>query len=70
MPCGRFSAKFGKFNGPKAKQDIFNKPYATEFEFLKDVLITMVLAHWKYYVKTNREPQERMLFSQKKKWKR
>lgn len=39
MPCGRFSTKFGKFNGPKAKHDIYNKPYATEFEFLKDVLI-------------------------------
>lgn len=39
MPSGGVSIKTGKFNGVKAKKNIYSKDYVTEFEFLKDVLL-------------------------------
>jgi uncharacterized SAM-binding protein YcdF (DUF218 family) len=39
MPSGGVSIKTGKFNGVKAKQEIYNKYYTTDCEFLSDVLI-------------------------------
>jgi uncharacterized SAM-binding protein YcdF (DUF218 family) len=38
MPSGGVSIKTGKFNGVKAKQEIYNKYYLTDCEFLTDVL--------------------------------
>lgn len=35
---GGVSVKTGKFPGPKSKQDIYCKDYATEYEFYQDVL--------------------------------
>jgi uncharacterized SAM-binding protein YcdF (DUF218 family) len=36
---GGVSVKSGVFPGPKSKADIYNENYATEFDFLTDVLI-------------------------------
>lgn len=38
MPSGGVSLKIGKFDGVKSKQDIYSKEYATDCEFLVDVL--------------------------------
>ncbi len=39
MPSGGVSIKTGKFNGVKSKQDIYNRDYASECDFLVDVLL-------------------------------
>ena len=39
LPSGGVSVKSGKFGGVKSKQDIYNKNYKTDCEFLTDVLI-------------------------------
>lgn len=39
LPSGGVSVKATKFNGVKSKQDIYNKDYKTDCEFLSDVLI-------------------------------
>lgn len=38
IPSGGVSVKTGKFNGVKAKREIYNKNYLTECEFYTDVL--------------------------------
>ena len=37
MPSGKYSMKFSHFTKPESKNNIYNKDYKTEFEFLKDV---------------------------------
>lgn len=39
IPSGGVSLKTGRFNGVKARADIYNKEYLTECEFLTDVLM-------------------------------
>ena len=39
LPSGRFSVTVGRFSGVLAKQERYRKDYATEWEFLRDVLI-------------------------------
>ena len=39
LPSGGVSVKIGKFDGVKSKQDIYNKDYKTDCEFLTDVLV-------------------------------
>lgn len=39
LPAGGVSVKSGKFGGVKSRQDIYNKNYNTECEFLTDVLV-------------------------------
>ena len=39
LPSGGVSVKSGKFGGVKSKQDIYNKNYKTDCEFLTDVLV-------------------------------
>ncbi len=36
---GGVSIKSGMFPGPRSKRDIYNKEYATEYDFFKDVLL-------------------------------
>lgn len=38
IPSGKYSPKFGKFAGVKAKADIYCRDYLTECEFIRDVL--------------------------------
>lgn len=40
MPSGRYSVKKGYFPGAKDGQDRYPGPYATEWEFLKEVLLS------------------------------
>ncbi|WP_346936493.1 YdcF family protein [Clostridium sp.] len=37
LPSGRYSTKLGYFPGPKVRDDIYNKKYETEWEFMRDV---------------------------------
>ena len=39
MPSGGVSIKTGKFNGVKSKNELYNKDYKTDCDFLADVLI-------------------------------
>lgn len=39
LPSGRFSVTVGRFSGVLAKREVYQKDYATEWEFLRDVLI-------------------------------
>jgi uncharacterized SAM-binding protein YcdF (DUF218 family) len=39
LPSGKYSIKRGYFPGPITKKEIYDKPYVTEWEFLKDVLV-------------------------------
>lgn len=39
LPAGKYSVKRGFFPGPLSKADQYNQQYATEWEFLKDVLV-------------------------------
>lgn len=39
LPSGKFSMKFSHFTKPESKNNIYNKDYETEFEFLKDVAL-------------------------------
>lgn len=39
LPSGKYGVKLGHFPDPKAKSDIYNGNYATEWEYMKDVLI-------------------------------
>lgn len=39
LPSGRFSYKKDRFGGPAGKRDVYSGNYATEWEFLRDVLI-------------------------------
>lgn len=39
MPSGKFSVKHGSFPGPKTNADLYHRKYATEWEFLRDVLM-------------------------------
>lgn len=39
LPSGKFSITDGKFTAPIEKQEIYQGPYRTEWEFLQDVLI-------------------------------
>lgn len=39
LPSGRFSVTLGKFSGVLSKSDVYCGAYATEWEFLRDVLI-------------------------------
>jgi len=39
IPSGKYSIKLGQFTGPMSKADIYTGQYATEWQFLKDVLI-------------------------------
>lgn len=39
LPSGGVSVKSGKFGGVKSKQDIYNRNYKTDCEFLTDVLV-------------------------------
>ncbi len=39
LPSGKYSIKLGQFTGPMSKADIYTGQYATEWQFLKDVLI-------------------------------
>lgn len=38
LPSGRYTIVTGKFAGPVKKQEIYDRNYETEWEFLKDVL--------------------------------
>ena len=40
LPSGRYSMKWGHFRGPLSKAEVYNRDYRTEWEFLKDVLIS------------------------------
>jgi uncharacterized SAM-binding protein YcdF (DUF218 family) len=40
LPAGKYSCKRGYFAGPLAKQDIYNKAYNTEWEFMRDIALT------------------------------
>lgn len=40
LPSGKYSVKLGYFPGPRSKVAKYNKKYSTEWEFLKDVLVT------------------------------
>lgn len=40
MPSGRYSVKNGYFPGPKNRREQYPGPYATEWEFLRAVLLT------------------------------
>jgi uncharacterized SAM-binding protein YcdF (DUF218 family) len=40
LPSGKYSVKRGYFPGPLSKADIYNKQYRTEWDFLKDVLVS------------------------------
>lgn len=39
LPAGRFSYKRGRFEGPETKREIYAGEYATEWEFMRDVLM-------------------------------
>lgn len=39
LAAGKYSCKLGHFRGVAAKADIYNKPYVTECDFYRDVLI-------------------------------
>ncbi len=39
VPSGLYSAKIGRFPGPRTKKDLYSGDYRTEAEFMKDVLI-------------------------------
>ena len=39
LPSGRFSVTLGKFSGVLKKAELYQGDYATEWEFLRDVLI-------------------------------
>mgnify|MGYP003282459999 CR=1 FL=1 len=49
LPSGRYSIILGKFSGVLAKEEIYNRAYETEWEFLKDVLVK------------NKVPEEKIL---------
>lgn len=40
LPSGKYSINRGFFPGPQIKEDKYNKIYKTEWEFMKDVLVT------------------------------
>lgn len=39
LPSGRYSVVSGKFSGVLEKDDIYDKEYVTEWDFLRDVLV-------------------------------
>jgi uncharacterized SAM-binding protein YcdF (DUF218 family) len=39
LPSGKYSCKKGYFQGPLAKNDVYDKSYGTEWEFMQDVAI-------------------------------
>lgn len=41
LPAGRYSCKRGYFAGPLAKREVYNEPYETEWEFMRDIAIKM-----------------------------
>ena len=44
LPSGRFSVTVGHFGGVLAEEERYSGAYATEWEFLKDVLVQNALA--------------------------
>ena len=40
LPSGAYGINIGSFIEPSSKKDIYNKNYKTEWEFLKDVLVS------------------------------
>lgn len=40
LPSGKYSIKLGYFPGPMSKADIYTGQYSTEWEFMKDILVS------------------------------
>lgn len=41
LPAGRYSCKKGHFGGPLDKKEIYNRAYITEWEFMRDVALSL-----------------------------
>lgn len=60
LPSGGVSVKSGKVNSVKSKQDIYNKDYQTDCEFLTDVQLKTAFQRRQFTKRESRDIQEIM----------